>query len=151
MWRNLFAPGTFRGVLRNAWCTLTTGARFEWPAPSVDVSSAVVVDAPATPAAADSWYITGKDLAQFKWTINEDGAPAGVSAWEPMMEKQWPGCTYTAWRRTLANGKSEYKSVTVSGTQLRCGFVLCLQFCERAYSTGRRPGCCCLPPWWQPP
>lgn len=30
------------------------------------------------------------------------------------MQKQWPGCTYTAWRRTLPNGKSEYKSITIS-------------------------------------
>ncbi|KAL4422444.1 hypothetical protein ABPG75_008641 [Micractinium tetrahymenae] len=116
VWRNLFAPGTFRGVLRNAWRTLTTGARFEWPTPAATgaTTDAAAIQAAAAPAAADSWYITAKDLAHFKWTIDEDGGPAGASAWEPMMQKQWPGCTYTAWRRTLPSGKSEYKSVTVS-------------------------------------
>lgn len=129
VWRNLFAPGTFRGVLRNAWRTLTTGARFEWPSPGAAASAAPVVDAAAPPAAADSWYITAKDLAHFKWTIEEDGAPTGASPWEPMMEKQWPGCTYTAWRRTLPSGKSEYKSITVSGENAawRCGGGRCRQ------------------------
>lgn len=118
VWRNLFAPGTFRGVLRNAWRTLSTGERFEWPTPiEAAAPAALAIEAAPAPAAADSWYITAKDLAHFKWTIEEDGGPAGASAWEPMMEKQWPGCTYTAWRRTLPSGKSEYKSVTVSGEQ----------------------------------
>jgi hypothetical protein len=115
VWRNLFAPGTFRGVLRNAWRTLTTGTRFEWPLPAA--ASASAGPAPPTSALADShtsWHITSKDLDEFKWTIDEDGGPEGASQWEPMMDKHWPGCAYTAWRRTLPSGKSEYKSVTVS-------------------------------------
>jgi hypothetical protein len=111
----LFAPGTFRGVLRNLWRTLSTGERFEWPQPVVVVEELAPPSGALAPAAADTWYISEKDLAEFKWTIEENGRPAGTSAWEPMMEKQWPGCTYTAWRRTLPSGKSEYKSVTISG------------------------------------
>ncbi|KAI3429771.1 hypothetical protein D9Q98_010084 [Chlorella vulgaris] len=114
VWRNLFAPGTFRGVLRNLWRTLSTGERFEWPQPVVVVEELAPPSGALAPAAADTWYISEKDLAEFKWTIEENGRPAGTSAWEPMMEKQWPGCTYTAWRRTLPSGKSEYKSVTIS-------------------------------------
>lgn len=112
VWRNLFVPGTFRGVLRNLWRTLTTGARFEWPHPA----TAAAAPAPTNAAAAtteDAWYVGDKDLAEFKWTL-EGGRPAGASDWELMMQKQWPGCTYTAWRRTIAGGKSEYKSVTIS-------------------------------------
>ena len=30
------------------------------------------------------------------------------------MTKDWPGATYTAWRRSLRSGKTEYKSVTVA-------------------------------------
>ena len=124
VWRNLFAPGTFRGALRAAWRTLTTGERFQWPQPcaGTDGEAAaaaqlglVAAAAAAAAADSDSWYITHRDLAHFKATLEEGAAPRGTSAWEPMMQKQWPGCTYTAWRRTLPSGKAEYKSITISG------------------------------------
>ena len=41
-----------------------------------------------------------------------------LTAWPPALLPRAPcacRCTYTAWRRTLASGKSEYKSVTISG------------------------------------
>lgn len=145
VWRNLYVPGTFRGVLRNAWRTLTTGARFEWPQPGAARAANVGAASGELGAAAvadslDSWHITTKDLAHFKWTIGEEGA----SKWEPMMQKQWPGCTYTAWRRTLPGGKSEYKSVTISGGARGGGgrHRGRLQGCKRARRRAAKlPGC----------
>lgn len=90
VWRNLFAPGTFRAVLRALWRTLTTGERFSWPQPAAATAAAGPL-VPAEAAAGDSWYVGVADLAQFKWIIEEDGRPEGASDWEPMMEKQWPG------------------------------------------------------------
>lgn len=91
VWRNLFAPGTFRAVLRALWRTLTTGERFSWPQPAAAAAAAPGPLVPADAGGQDSWYVGAADLAQFKWTIEEDGRPAGASDWEPMMEKQWPG------------------------------------------------------------
>jgi hypothetical protein len=102
-------------VLRNLWRTLTTGARFEWPQPAVAAPAA----AASVAAPSDDWYVGEKELADFRWTIEEGGRPEGASDWEPLMQKEWPGCTYTAWRRTLPNGKSEYKSVTLAGARQR--------------------------------
>lgn len=149
VWRNLFAPGTFRGALRAAWRTLTTGQRFQWPQPC-DASAAAahlaLAAAAASSAAADSdsWYITHRDLADFKATIDEGAAPAGATAWEPMMQKQWPGCTYTAWRRTLPSGKAEYKSVTISGAAGRAGARMGGRECGWVGGWVRPAGMCTL-------
>ncbi len=105
--------------------TLTTGQRLEWPqlaSPAAAQPASLVVTTTTTTTTVapveDNRYVGEQDLAEFKWTIDQNGRPKGASDWEPMMEKQWPGCTYTAWRRTLPNGKSEYKSVTLSGAPL---------------------------------
>jgi hypothetical protein len=56
-----------------------------------------------------------KDLAFFKYHAVEGGPCAGASDWQLMMDKDVPGFVrYTSWRRTLADGKTEYKSVTIS-------------------------------------
>ena len=76
-----------------------------------------------------------------------------------LMTKEWPGCTYTAWRRTLATGRSEYKSVTLSGAYAgRCwsggedsGGLEALPPALRVRGT---PSCCAhmlLPPSPTPP
>ena len=60
----------------------------------------------------DDWYITRKDLAVFKAACESD---ATTSQWEKMCHKEFPGITYTAWRRWLPDiNKTEYKSVTIS-------------------------------------
>ena len=76
-------------MLRALWRTLTTGERFAWPQPAAAATAGPLV--PGEAAAHDSWYVGAADLAEFKWTIEQDGRPAGASAWELMMEKQWPG------------------------------------------------------------
>jgi hypothetical protein len=65
-----------------------------------------------------------KELAFFKSRYADDdeqrgagggGASNGAGPWELMMDKDLPGkLKYTAWRRTLPDGKTEYKSVTVA-------------------------------------
>jgi hypothetical protein len=60
-------------------------------------------------------YVGEKDLAFFKYHAVEGGACQGASDWQLMMDKDVPGFVrYTSWRRTLPDGKTEYKSVTIS-------------------------------------
>lgn len=60
-------------------------------------------------------YVGEKDLAFFKYHAVEDGPCDGASDWQLMMNKDIPGFVrYTSWRRTLPDGKTEYKSVTIS-------------------------------------
>lgn len=54
-----------------------------------------------------------KDLAFFKYHAVDDGPTEGASAWEKTMEKDIKSfIKYTSWRRTLPDGKTEYKSIT---------------------------------------
>ena len=61
-----------------------------------------------------------RELAFFKRRAIDDAAidaadSANTSPWELMMDKDLPGkLKYTAWRRTLPDGKTEYKSVTIA-------------------------------------
>lgn len=87
VWRNLYEPGTFRGVLRGAWRTLTTGEAFVWPRPGAAAPPCLSAAAGAD-AGADAWHVGAADLAEFKWTIEQGGRPEGASEWEPMMQKQ---------------------------------------------------------------
>lgn len=60
-------------------------------------------------------YVGDKDLAFFKYHAVEGGPCEGASEWQPMMTKDLPGFVrYSSWRRTLPDGKTEYKSVTIS-------------------------------------
>ncbi len=54
-------------------------------------------------------------------------------------------CTYTAWRRTLPSGKSEYKSITISGALCAAAVSTAAPLCS--WRSGSM-GCCsqCLPP-----
>ena len=51
------------------------------------------------------WPVTAQDLEFFKAHLDEEpGAatePPGAGRWEKMLRKEWPACTYTAWRRSL--------------------------------------------------
>jgi hypothetical protein len=63
----------------------------------------------------DAWYVGEKDLAFFKYHAVDSGPCEGASDWQLMMDKDIPGFVrYTSWRRTLPDGKTEYKSVTIS-------------------------------------
>ena len=56
-----------------------------------------------------------KELAFFKHRAIDGGEEPGTGAWELMMDKDLPHrLRYTAWRRTLPDGKTEYKSITVA-------------------------------------
>lgn len=60
-------------------------------------------------------YVGEKDLAFFKYHAVEGGPCQGASEWQQMMQKDIPGFVrYQSWRRTLPDGKTEYKSVTIS-------------------------------------
>jgi hypothetical protein len=63
----------------------------------------------------DRYISAEKELAFFKARAIDGAAEPGASAWEKMMDKDLPGrLKYTAWRRTLPDGKTEYKSVTIA-------------------------------------
>ncbi|MEW5309502.1 MAG: hypothetical protein WDW38_001388 [Sanguina aurantia] len=60
-------------------------------------------------------YVTTKDLAFFQYHAEQSGALPGATKWELMMEQDIPKVLkYTAWRRLLPCGKTEYKSTTVA-------------------------------------
>jgi hypothetical protein len=59
------------------------------------------------------WYVDAADLQLFKDKIEKEDQ-SGQGAWEPMMDKDFGDFTYTAWRRKLPDGKTDYKSVTVA-------------------------------------
>lgn len=61
------------------------------------------------------WCITEADLQFFQRHAEDDTTAPGYTDWELMMRKNiGDQATYTAWRRTMPSGKTEYKSVTVA-------------------------------------
>ncbi|KAG2450137.1 hypothetical protein HYH02_000240 [Chlamydomonas schloesseri] len=114
-WRTYCAPGTFRAFVRAilSWAS-GKGFNFEFPAVAGDGSAVAEVGTKST-RDADNWYVTQKDLAFFQYHMEQGGVSEGASPWEVMMEKEVPNLIkYVAYRRTLKNGKTEYKSVTYS-------------------------------------
>lgn len=57
----------------------------------------------------NSWYVTERDLGFFRYRVEYDGEVPGAGKWERMMDKQFPGGSYSAERRMLPEGKSEYR------------------------------------------
>jgi hypothetical protein len=113
VWYRFFNPGTFRALVRAAWATLTTGAPFQWPqlgGAAALAPGGLAAEPALGPADPVRWYVTSADLETFKDAVERGAGPA----WQEMLRKEWPGCSYVAFRRTLASGKTEYKSVTVS-------------------------------------
>jgi hypothetical protein len=115
IWYRFCHPGTFRAILRALWVSVTTGERFQWPSATGEgsFSNSGKQDASQSSAVlSDSlrWYVSTADLETFRDVIERESGPA----WEQMLEKTWEGCSYTAWRRSLPSGKTEYKSVTLS-------------------------------------
>lgn len=127
-WTHFTHQGTFRGLVRATvqWAC-GNGWTFTWP---VQHAQAAAPEAAAVIAAVgskghvaetpsqermDNWYVGEKDLAFFKYHAVEDGETEGATPWEKMMDKDVKGFVkYTSWRRTLPDGKTEYKSVTIS-------------------------------------
>lgn len=112
IWYRFCQPGTFRALLRSVWVSITTGEPFQWPSALADRSPNGPADSNGASVLADSlrWYVTTADLQTFKDVIEGGSGPA----WQQMLHKEWDGCTYTAYRRSLPSGKTEYKSVTLS-------------------------------------
>lgn len=127
IWTHCTHPGTFRGLARATVQWLSgNGWTFTWPAHAAAASSssssikgadadAAAAEAASSSARADNWYVGEKDLAFFKYHAIQGGPVTGASPWQLMMQKDVPGLVrYTSWRRSLPDGKTEYKSVTVS-------------------------------------
>lgn len=115
IWYRFCHPGTFRAILHALWVSVTTGERFKWPSATGEGSFTNSGKQDASQSSAvlsDSlrWYVSTADLQTFRDVIEHDSGPA----WEQMLQKTWDGCSYTAWRRSLPSGKTEYKSVTLS-------------------------------------
>lgn len=113
IWYRFCSPGTFRALVRAAWTSITTGQSFQWPSELSLAASGTSFTATGADSAAPAdplrWYVTTADLDIYKDAVERNvGAP-----WEQMLRKEWEGCTYTAWRRPLPSGRTEYKSVTV--------------------------------------
>ncbi|GLC44317.1 hypothetical protein PLESTB_000482700 [Pleodorina starrii] len=116
VWKQYTAPGTFRAFVK-AIANWAAGKGFYFEFPPVAADDAIAdIGATKSTRDPDNWYVTQKDLAFFQYHMEQDGDCPGASPWELMMEKDIPHVMkYTAWRRTLANGKTEYKSLTYSG------------------------------------
>ncbi|GLC60074.1 hypothetical protein PLESTB_001570400 [Pleodorina starrii] len=60
------------------------------------------------------WYITQQDLDFFRLRAEQDVVVHGAGPWSHMVDREVPhNYRYSAWRRTLANGLTEYRSVMV--------------------------------------
>lgn len=112
VWYRFCSPGTFRALVRAAWHSLRTGQPFQWPSFTDSKRKLALGEiSESTTNLTDPlrWYVTTADLEFYKDAVERDVGPA----WEEMLRKDWDGCSYVAWRRTLPSGKTEYKSTTV--------------------------------------
>lgn len=83
----------------------------------VDATGALTPSGPASPVAdaPDNWFVTRDDLTFLKQHIEQEVPLPGASKWQLMMEKEIPGVVmYQAFKRSLPNGTTEYKSTTVT-------------------------------------
>lgn len=114
IWYRVCLPGTFRSLVRSLWVSLADG-RLRAPAAAAPTSEVLPASGILDEREAPDWHVTSDDLRRFQEAVGEGGAsgPPGASPWTKMLSKQWPGLTYTAYRRTLPSGKTEYKSTTV--------------------------------------
>ena len=112
LWCHFTRPGTFHRV----FAALSTFLRHPThglhlpplPSPLDDASGGVGA---ATGAGRD-WYVTEADLAVFRDACEN---PASDASWgDPLFSRDYGALTYTAWRRFLPDGKTEYKSVTLA-------------------------------------
>lgn len=113
VWYYFTCPGTFRKLSLAVWdWARGRGFYFEWPAKAADAEQLVLKQS-NTPSS--SWYVDSTDMQFFKERAEQDAIVPGASEWECVLQKDIPNFVrYQAWRRTLKNGKTEYKSVTIS-------------------------------------
>jgi len=123
VWYYWTCPGTARRLLRAAACWVSGGGwKFDFPSQGSEAGSVLPgsqASATHTEGISDSWYVTERDLAFFDRSLDEttpEGSAGGLHGpWETLMSHEIPGVIkYTAWRRSMANGKTEYKSLTHS-------------------------------------
>lgn len=123
VWRHCTIPGTFHAIAAAFWGAVQ-GRGFVLQLPDLPphvnalLKDTKDVSKDASPGAANvsaaDWHITEADLAFFQERVEEDVQLPGTGKWEHMTDLKLDSLTYSAWRRRLANGKTEYKSVTVA-------------------------------------
>lgn len=113
VWYNYFQPGTFRAFLACLYQAVLTGQAPQWPW-LLDESFAVENETFLPSAKGNEWYVSKSDLQTFKDACECDLTPVGGQDWEELLSKDWDGGKYTAWRRMLPTGRTEYKSITIS-------------------------------------
>lgn len=123
LWCALTVRGTFSRIRCAAWGfardprggfvlppTGVEAAAATAPYASSPSSSRPLRRVPGVPD--DSWHVTERDLHAFRAAVE---SPDSLKSWgEPMLVKDFGTLTYKAWRRSLPDGKTEYKSVTVA-------------------------------------
>lgn len=58
-------------------------------------------------------HVTTEDLAFFRSKVEAED-PSAAAKWDHMMDVTYEGTGYSAWRRGVAGGKTEYKSITIT-------------------------------------
>ncbi|KAL0041449.1 hypothetical protein WJX79_003695 [Trebouxia sp. C0005] len=124
VWRHCTIPGTFHAIAAAVWGLLQgKGFDLQLPADTPPHVNALIKDAKATSndsntqdvsVAAADWHITEADLQFFQHRVEQDVVIPGAGKWEHMTDLRLDSLTYTAWRRRLPDGKTEYKSTTVA-------------------------------------
>ncbi|DBA94873.1 TPA: hypothetical protein ACH3X1_002407 [Trebouxia sp. C0004] len=124
VWRHCTIPGTFHAIAAAVWGLLQgKGFDLQLPADMPLHSNAIIKDANAASndntahnasVAAADWHITEADLHFFQHRVEQDAVIPGAGKWEHMTDLRLSSLTYTAWRRRLPDGKTEYKSTTVA-------------------------------------
>lgn len=135
VWRHCTIPGTFHAIAAAVWGMLQ-GKGFDLRLPEVpphvdalmtgakelNVNSSVADNPVAdvvggtsrnVPVVTD-WHVTEADLQFFQQRIEQEAVILGAGKWEHMTDISLDSLNYTAWRRRLPSGKTEYKSVTVA-------------------------------------
>lgn len=111
IWYCFTSPGTFRRLMYAVYLWMC-GKGFDFQFPSQQAAAIAMLPG-ASAEKEDSWYVTEKDLAFFQYCVEQEGVVKGAGPWEQILHKDIPNVLrYTAWRRSLANGKTEYKSAT---------------------------------------
>jgi hypothetical protein len=112
VWYRFQTPGTARALAREAWAALRARRAPRWPASAGAGKGEFEPLEPLEPLARDAlpgWPVAAAELELFRDAVERGAGPA----WEPLLTRAYPGVTYSAWRRWLPSGRTEYKSTTV--------------------------------------
>ncbi|CAL5219821.1 g1733 [Coccomyxa viridis] len=116
VWFHFTLPGTFSAIIL-AIMGLCTGQGWKFQLPQREGRLRRIrskKDVRGNGDEGSQWYVGDQDLEFFKERVEVPGEVKGAGPWEHMMYKDFGSFTYEAWRRSLTNGKTEYKSVTVA-------------------------------------